>query len=318
MTYGYTNNNQLTSVSHTNGSFSSESFSYDANGNQTGTGYTTTSGNEQTASPGYSYTYDANGNMITMTQTSTGNVWTYGYDFRNRLTSAVEKTSGGTTLESVTYTYDALDNRIGMDENGTQTWTIYDGSKPIMDFTSSGSLTMRYLNGPTGDLVDTCWVARSAGGTVAWYLPDRLGTIRDLINNSGSIIDHVDYSAFGTVLGESSPTNGDRMTGFEELVRDAVTGLNIAVERAENPRTVRWNTPDPIGFRAGDTNLYRYELNEPTDYDDPIGDEVPPPGGYPVNGNPPPPGYVSPGQRFGDTPGETAFQTGGCGCSLIA
>ena len=40
--------------------------------------------------------------------------------------TAVEKTSGGTTLESVTFTYDALDNRIGMDENSTQTWTLYD------------------------------------------------------------------------------------------------------------------------------------------------------------------------------------------------
>jgi hypothetical protein len=59
------------------------------------------------------------------------------YDFRGRMVTAVEKTSGGTTLESVTYTYDALDNRIGMDENGTQTWTLYDSGNPIMDFNSS-------------------------------------------------------------------------------------------------------------------------------------------------------------------------------------
>ena len=64
--------------------------------------------------------------MTSETQTSTGNVWTYGYDFRGRMMTAVEKTSGGTTLESVTFTYDALDNRIGMDENSTQTWTLYD------------------------------------------------------------------------------------------------------------------------------------------------------------------------------------------------
>ena len=50
------------------------------------------------------------------------------------MTSAVEKTSGGTILSQATYTYDALDNRIGMDENGTQTWTLYDGTMPIMDF----------------------------------------------------------------------------------------------------------------------------------------------------------------------------------------
>ena len=226
LTYDYTNNDQLTSVSHSDDSFSNESFSWDANGNETGSGYTTGTGNEQTASPGYTYTYDANGNMITMTNTSTGDKWTYSYNFRNLMTGAVEKTSGGTTLEQVTYTYDALDNRIGMDENGTQTWTLYDGSDPVMDFSSGGSLEMRYLNGPTGLLVDTVLARESSGGTIAWYLPDRLGTVRDLISNSGSIIDHVDYSAFGMQLDESSPANGDRMVGFAGMERDTVTGLN--------------------------------------------------------------------------------------------
>jgi RHS repeat-associated protein len=271
LTYSYTNNDQLTGVSHSNSSFSNESFTYDANGNETGTGFTTTTGNEQTASPGYSYTFDANGNMITATQTSTGDKWTYSYDFRNRLTSAVEKSSGGTTLEQVTFTYDALDNRIGMDENGTQTWTLYDGSAPVMDFSGSGSLAMRYLNGPAGDLVDTVLSRQSSGGTVAWYLPDRLGTIRDLINNSGSIIDHVDYSAFGTVLGETAPSQGDRIMGFAGMERDTVTGLNLAVERAQNPGTGRWDSQDPSGFAGEDVNLYRYVLNRVTGAADAVG-----------------------------------------------
>ena len=174
LTYGYTNNNQLTSVSHTNGSFSNESFSWDANGNQTGTGYTTTTGNEQTASPGYTYTYDADGNMITATQTLTGDVWTYSYDFRNRMTEAVEKTSGGTVLAQVTYTYDALDNRIGMDENGTQTWTLFDGGTPVMDFSSSGSLTMRYLSAGRR-CGDTCWLARRRAGRCRGTCPTGWG-----------------------------------------------------------------------------------------------------------------------------------------------
>ena len=40
---------------------------------------------------------------------------------------------------------------------------------------------------------------------MSWYLADHLGTVRDLINNSGAIIDHVDFSAFGTVLDETQP-----------------------------------------------------------------------------------------------------------------
>ena len=257
LTYTYTNNNQLTGVSHTNGSFSSESFSWDSNGNQTGTGYTTTTGNEQTASPGFTYGYDNKGEMTSMTETSTGNVWTYAYDFRGRMVTAVEKTSGGATLESVTFTYDALDNRIGRNENSTQTWTLYDaGGTAIMDFNSGGSLTMRYLWGPPGIVA-----RQSSGGTVRWYLADHLGTVRDLINNTGSIIDHVDFSAFGSVLAETSPTSGDRMTGFAMLERDTVTGLNLAVYREQNPGTGRWDSQDPLEFGAGDSNLYRYVKN---------------------------------------------------------
>ena len=145
--------------------------------------------------------------------------------------------------------------------------------------TARGSLEMRYLNGPTGDLVDTVIARESAGGTIAWYLPDRLGTIRDLINNSGSIIDHVDYSAFGTVLDESSPTNGDRMMGFAGMERDTVTGLNLAVNRVQNPGTGRWTSQDPLGFAAGDADLYRYVGNAPTNATDPTGlsdDDRPP------------------------------------------
>ncbi len=271
LNYTYTNNNQLTGVTHTDASFSNESFSWDANGNQTGTGYTTSTGNEQTASPGYTYTYDADGNIITATNTLTNDTWTYSYDFRNRMTGAVETNSSHTVLAQVTYTYDALDNRIGMDENGTQTWTLYDGATSIMDFNGSGSLTMRYLNGPAGDLVDTALVRQSSGGTISWYLPDRLGTIRDLVNNAGAIIDHVDYSAFGTALDESSPSNGDRMMGFAGMERDTVTGLNLAVHRVENPTMGRWMSRDPLGFNAWDADLYRYVGNEPTGALDPSG-----------------------------------------------
>jgi RHS repeat-associated protein len=266
LTYGYTNNDQLTTVTHSNGSFSNESFAWDSNGNETGTGYTTGTDNEQTASPGYTYTYDNAGEMTSETQTSTGDVWTYGYDFRGRMVTAVEKTSGGTTLESVTYTYDALDNRIGMDENSTQTWTLYDQGSPIIDFSPSGSLTMRYLWGPTGIVA-----RQTSGGTVSWYLADHLGTVRDIINNSGVIVDHVDFSAFGSVLDESSPTNGDRMTGFAMLERDSVIGLNLAVYRSANPMTAKWTSDDPSGFNGRDSNLYRYSQNDPIDSLDPSG-----------------------------------------------
>jgi RHS repeat-associated protein len=83
--------------------------------------------------------------------------------------------------------------------------------------------------------------------------------------------DHADYSAFGRVLDESSPTSGDRFVSFAGLERDTVTELNLAVEREENPGTGRWDGEDPLGFGAGDADLYRYAANDPTDIDDPTG-----------------------------------------------
>jgi RHS repeat-associated protein len=175
-----------------------------------------------------------------------------------------------------------------MDENGTQTWTLYDGGNPIMDFNSSGSLTMRYLWGPTGIIA-----RQTSGGTVAWYLADALGSVRDLINNSGAIIDHIDFSAFGTVLDQSDPSEGDRMMGFAGMEQDAVTGLNLAMYREENPGMGRWTSEDPLAFGGGDENLYRYAANSPARFADPGGEEIPSPG-YTYPDYKPIPGYNQP------------------------
>ena len=44
-----------------------------------------------------------------------------------------------------------LDRRIGFDDNGTQTWTVYNGSSadanPYADFNGSGTLLTRYVSG---------------------------------------------------------------------------------------------------------------------------------------------------------------------------
>ena len=61
-TYTYDNGNELTSVYK--GGTQVESYAYDANGNRTGTGYSTTVMNETLTSPGVvTYTYDNAGNM---------------------------------------------------------------------------------------------------------------------------------------------------------------------------------------------------------------------------------------------------------------
>jgi RHS repeat-associated protein len=52
---------------------------------------------------------------------------------------------------------------------------------------------------------------------------------------------------------------------------DSDTGLQNNLHRWFDPRVGRWLSEDPIGFAAGDANLYRYVGNQPTIYVDPYG-----------------------------------------------
>jgi RHS repeat-associated protein len=113
----------------------------------------------------------------------------------------------------------------------------------------------------------------SAAGVSAWYLTDRQGSVRDLVSTSGAVLNHVVYDAYGRVKSETNAANGDRFkyTGRET---DAVTGLQSNRARYYDAVIGRWTQEDPIGFAAGDSNLYRYVGNSPTNWSDPSGLEI--------------------------------------------
>jgi RHS repeat-associated protein len=138
------------------------------------------------------------------------------------------------------------------------------------DLNGSGSLTTRrlYL-----DAVDALFARIDSGGNTAWYLDDHLGSIRDLMNNSGSIIDHIDYSAFGAVSYENSSTNGDRYKFAAREFDSELSGASLAYYRGRYYRfdVGMWQSQDPLRFGAGDSNLYRYAGNGASNFTDPSG-----------------------------------------------
>jgi RHS repeat-associated protein len=213
--------------------------------------------------------------MISSTNTSTDVTTTYTYDYRNRLT---EVTTGGTVVEK--YTYNALNQRIGVKDSGTQTWTIFDGTSPdanpYADFNGSGSLTEHYLFGPgvvNGAVMTSILARTSSGGTTAWYLTDNLGSVRDIVSTSGSELDHIVYDSFGNIVTETDAANGDRFK-FAGMQYDATIGQYFDNARWYGPGSGRFLSQDPKAFAAGDVNLYRYVGNEPTDATDPAGLEA--------------------------------------------
>jgi RHS repeat-associated protein len=261
--FTYDNANELTAVTGSR----TESYSYDLNGNRTGTGYHTTVMNEMSTSPGNTYTYDNAGNMISDNNGTT--ITTYSYDYENRLTTV---TTGGTVV--ATYTYNALGQRIGVKDSGTQTWTVYDGpsadATPYADFNGSGSMTVRYLFGPTvvnGAVMTGILARTSSGGTTAWYLTDKLGSVRDIVSTTGTELDHIVYDSFGNIVTETNVSNGDRFK-FAGMQYDATTGQYYDHARYYDDAIGRFMRQDPKSFAAGDADLLRYVGNSPTNMTD--------------------------------------------------
>jgi RHS repeat-associated protein len=266
-TYTFDADNQLTSDNGT------ATYTYDANGNRTNGGNVTGTGNRLTTDGTWNFLYDQEGNVVQKTRIATGEYWTYAYDNLNRLTAAVDHNSSNTVLETVTYTYDVLGNRIEEDvkvDSGPTAVTrfAYDGPNAWADLDGSNTLLSRRLS---LGVVDQVFARIGAGGGAAWYLTDRLNSIRAVTDATGALQDRITYDAFGNVLTETNPAFGDRYkyTGREF---DSATGLQYNRARYYDATIGRWLSEDPLGFDGGDTNLYRYVHNNPLARTDPSGE----------------------------------------------
>jgi len=252
-------------------------YSYDAGGNRAGGGNLVGANNQLLTDGTWNYSYDADGNLIQKSGVATGPdaglTWDYTYNNRNQLTGAVEF-QGSTTVVSVNYTYDVFGHRIEEDvTSGSSTQVTrfsYDGQNVWADLDGSNNLVARRL---FLSAIDSVTARITAGGTVAWYLTDHLGSVRVLTDNTGLVIDRINYDGYGNIINESNSTMSDRYlyTGAEF---DRVTGLQYNEVRYYDPTTGRWTSEDPVRFAAGDTNLYRYIFNNPTNATDPSGEGV--------------------------------------------
>jgi RHS repeat-associated protein len=112
--------------------------------------------------------------------------------------------------------------------------------------------------------------AANASERVLWYLTDHLNSVRLVLDASGAILDQIAYDAFGNIVARLNPLL-DNPILFASRQFDAETGLYSNRARYLDPTTGRWTTQDPLGFAAGDANLYRYVGNRATLATDPSG-----------------------------------------------
>jgi RHS repeat-associated protein len=81
------------------------------------------------------------------------------------------------------------------------------------------------------------------------------------------VIDHIVYDSFGNITTQTNASNADRFL-FAGMQYDSTTGIYYDHARYYDAAIGRFMSQDPMGFAAGDANLYRYVGNSPTDMTD--------------------------------------------------
>src|SRR5262249_55511921 len=192
----------------------------------------------------WTYSYDNEGNVSQKSKGPSAETWTYSYDASNEITSAEDRsTPGGTVLVHVDYKYDALGRLAEKDTTQSGTTTVlrfgYDTDGNVWaDLDGSNNLKVRRVfDGTDQPVASVTYSGLSA--TVAWYLTDRQGTVTDYMSNSGTLLDHRAFDAFGNIKSESNSANGDRY-GYTGMMFDTTTGLQYNRARWYNPSAQRW------------------------------------------------------------------------------
>jgi RHS repeat-associated protein len=100
-----------------------------------------------------------------------------------------------------------------------------------------------------------------------YYARDHLGSIRDVLDETGQSIARYDYDPYGKLIDGSG-----RMPefGYAGMHYHAASGLYLTKYRAYDPKDGRWLSRDPIE-EAGGVNLYSYVGGNPLSYIDPLG-----------------------------------------------
>jgi RHS repeat-associated protein len=220
----------------------------------------------------------------------------------------------------VAYEHDALGRRIEITvNNDPATDLFYSSNWQVVEERVSGTTKVRYIWSPV--YVDAMVLRdRDADGNSGNGLEQRLYVTHDanwnitaLINTSGSVVERYVQDPYGRFDVKDASWGALSNSAYAWIYVhqggrwDAAAGLYHFRHRDYSPTLMRWASVDPIGFRARDVNLNRYEGNSPLIWVDPRGLQIPRewpnlPANPPANPWPLPPirvpGFVPPGSQL--------------------
>ena len=301
--YTYDDLNQLQIFTRSGGTPTTQGWMVDALGNWTfrvtdslpefGTA---NAQNELTDIDSATLAYDANGNM---TVDELGRSLTY--DAWNRLTVVVDAYS----IPVAAYQYDALGQRVlCYTDDGTvaelrdlfysDLWQVLEERvRPVTGGVSSQADVQNVWSPVYVDaLIERDRDADASATTGVGGLEERVYALQDANWNTtalvaasvsgvaaGTVLNRFIYSAYGeaevfdAAWSAVSATSVPWTQLFQGLSMTGLTGLAYVRHRDYSPRLGRFIQRDPLGFEAGDNNLYRFVQNEPSNKVDPTGFE---------------------------------------------
>jgi RHS repeat-associated protein len=158
------------------------------------------------------------------------------------------------------------------------TYYYYEGWNLIQEGPSGATADRTYVH---GDRVDEI-VASQAGGVWNYHQYDARGHCTLLTDTSGGIREQYEYDAFGwpyhyNAAGIKLSAGAQWGNRFLFTGREWLKDLKVYDyrHRMYQPELGRFLQPDPLQFKAGDYNLYRYCHNDPINKTDPDGQIVP-------------------------------------------
>lgn len=193
------------------------------------------------------FAYDGAGNLIDDGTNS------YTWDARGRLVAV----DGPVSAE---FAYDPFGRRVAKTVDGATTRYVWDGDNVAQQIAPDGTVTTLL----TGLGLDQHYAA-TTGEATATYLTDLQGSVLAQAGAGGQISDRRSYTPHG--LSSLPPSD---LAGYAGRELDE-TGLYYYRARYYHPELGRFVSEDPLGYQAGDANLYAYAFGDPVNYTDPTG-----------------------------------------------
>ncbi len=201
------------------------------------------------------YSWDANGNMLS--KTTPDGISYYTWDSLNRL-----KTITAPYLNA-RYTYDFSNVRTRKTVNSTESVYQYTGWDLVSETTADH--TSEYVFGADIDEI----LNMRMGGADYWYYTDRLGSVRQIQDSTGTLANSHSYDAWGEIrLQQVTIPNVFLYTGRE----GGEDGLFYFRKRYYHSATGQFISEDPRPSYSRE--LFSYALANPTLNTDPFGESA--------------------------------------------